>query len=589
MTGLTDRSGESTSLAACQKDAIAPTRAGIAVHVVCAVARELGQAVKGVSGKPAVHGNLAPENVVLGYDGTIALADAAAPSRRIEASRAKPAYLAPEQVSGSDVDRRADVFSLGVVLWELLTGTSLFARETASETRIAIVDDPILDVRDVNPDVPPIVADVLATALQRDRNARFDTPEAFGKALAGAASSSGIPDPSKQELGAWVAERVPRRRSAPPRPGGARPANASTSAAAPAPVPAPPPAPVVVPDFDVPGASRASRSFPTLDAVKAPSAPDLGPSSIPAFDTSAMAAAALAPSTRPPPMSAPPSSGRGSAPVLPAPALGTSVRASTPSVPTQQPGGGRSIAFDGGDDDEFDMEIERNVAGTSLPTAQSSRSSGTHAAPRASGGHRVAGTGLELAAPSRMAREASARDEEYSEPGFGMKALGLALATIIGGGTAVALWKYANYVHHAGGFDVTRAMPHAFDGTSATESGAISLASLVLALIVGFVGLRFKPHAWAVVAAGGTLLLLALAMVTVTLASTGENPTPPDGALLVPYLFPAAVLMVAIGVNGRAARLFAVGHGARRVAFVPLAAIAGAIAFFAFEASRLAR
>jgi hypothetical protein len=78
-------------------------------------------------------------------------------------------------------------------------------------------------------------------------------------------------------------------------------------------------------------------------------------------------------------------------------------------------------------------------------------------------------------------------------------------------------------------------------------------------------------------------------MVTVTLASTGENPTPPDGALLVPYLFPAAVLMLAIGVEGRAARLFARGRGAGRVSAIPIAAIAGAIAFFAFEASRFAR
>jgi hypothetical protein len=492
-------------------------------------------------------------------------------------------------VTGGDVDRRADVFSLGVVLWELLTGTSLFLRDTASETRIAIVDDPILDVRDVNPDVPAILAEVLATALQRDRNARFDTPEAFCMALAGAASSSGTAEATRQELATWVAERVPRRRSAPPRPNVLRPANPSAVAAAPAPASAPAAGPAAaladVPDLDVPGASRSSRSRPKMDAVKAPRVPDLGPGSIgaiPAFDTSAMAAEALAPSTRPPAMSAPPVSGRGSSPSLSgavpeAPGLAPSVRGSLPSAPAQQAGGGRSISFDGGDDDDFDMEVERNVASTSMQTAQSSRSSG---------GHRASGGGLELAAPSRMAREASSRTEERREPTFGSKAAGLAVTVIVGGGTAFALWKY---MHHAGGFDVTRALPHAFDGTSATESGAISLVSLVVAVIVGFVGLRFKPHAWAVVAAGGTILLLALAMVTVTLASTGENPTPPDGALLVPYLFPAAVLMVAIGVKGRAARLFAAGHGARRLASVPLAAIAGAIAFLAFEASRFAR
>jgi hypothetical protein len=275
----------------------------------------------------------------------------------------------------------------------------------------------------------------------------------------------------------------------------------------------------------------------------------------------------------------PPSSGRGSSPVLPS----APPRGSSPALPAGGAGGGRSITFD----DDEDMEIERNVAGTSLPTAQTSyapRSSGTHPA---SGRSSIGSKGLELAAPSRMAREKAARDaEDDGEPSIGRKAAALALVTAIGGATAFALWKY---VHHAGGFDVMKAMPHAFDGTSATESGALSLVALVVAVGIGFAGLRFKPHAWAVIAAGGVLLLLALAMVTVTLASTGENPTPPDGALLVPYLFPAAVLMFAIGVEGRAARLFSAGYGARRFSSIPLAVLAGAIAFFAFEASRFAR
>lgn len=540
MAGLTDPNVDGASLAACQKDAIAPARVGIAVQIVGHLARALG---------PALHGALAPENVILGYDGSVSLADAASAATRLDASRARPAYLAPEQVSGGAVDRRADVWSLGVVLWELLTGTTLFARDTASETRIAIVDDPIVAVRDVNPEVPAIVADVLDTALHRDKKARFDAPEAFARALAGAAASAGIPTPTEQELGAWVAERVPRSGSS-----GARAASGRAA-------PAPPPAAPDVPDFDVPGASRAHRSLPKMEAVKVPSAPDVR-SAVPAFDVNAMAAAASLPPSARPSTSGPP-------------------RASMPSAPTAQPGGGRSIAFDGGDDDDFDMEIERNVAGTSLPAAQSSRVSGTHAAARPSGK-----PGLELAAPSRMVRERTERAAENDEPGIGIKLAGLALVMLFGGGTAFALWKY---VHHAGGFDLMKAVPHAFDGTSATESGAISLVSLVIAVTVGFVGLRFKPHAWAVVAAGGTILLLALAMVTVTLASTGENPTPPDGALLVPYLFPAAVLMLAIGLEGRAARLFATSYGVRRIAAVPLAAVGGAIAFLAFEASRFAR
>jgi hypothetical protein len=101
--------------------------------------------------------------------------------------------------------------------------------------------------------------------------------------------------------------------------------------------------------------------------------------------------------------------------------------------------------------------------------------------------------------------------------------------------------------------------------------------------------LKLRPHAWALVASGGVLLLLALAMVTVTLASTGENTAPPDGVLLVPYLFPAATVLLALGVYTRGARAFTRGRGAARAGALPLAAIAGLLAFAAFETSRFAR
>jgi hypothetical protein len=264
--------------------------------------------------------------------------------------------------------------------------------------------------------------------------------------------------------------------------------------------------------------------------------------------------------------------------------MAAAVAPSSPSPETHATGRGNSVTLDTSDDDDFDMEIERNTAMTSLPGATSAHAHGAHApgAPPSSA-HRP---GLELAAPSRMARERSTARYAASEPGIGTKLAGVALGTVIAGATAVALRKY---MHHTGGYDVTRALPHAFDGSSAPESGALSLFALVLAVALGFLGLKVRPHAWGIIGAGGAMMLLALAMVTVTLASTGENPTPPDGALLVPYLFPAALLLGSLGIVGRAARRFAVGRGARRAGSIPVAAIAGLVAFLAFETSRFAR
>ena len=549
--------GNGATLAVCQAAAIAPTSVDLAVQIVSEVARAL-RAVHArtdpKTGRRLVHGNVSPESIVIRYDGTAELLEPS-DAARTEALRSRPAYLAPEQVSASDVDQRADVFALGVVLWELLTSTRLFARESASATRIAIVEDPILNVRDVNPEVPALLGQVLGAALERDRAGRFDTVEAFQKALAGSLSSSGAKQASTADVGRWVTERVPP--SATPAPPGLS-----------LPAARPPSDPSLVPDLDIRGASRAHRSQSAMDAVKVPSTRN-----IPVFDTNALAAAALAPN--PARTSSAPS--LGSSPSL---APRVSSNPSLPSLSDAPPvsGGGKSIAFDAGDEDDFDMEIERNVANVSIPTATSARTSG--APGRTSGG-------LELAAPSRMVREgARAPRDEDEEPSTGGKMLARLVALVLSGATAFALWRY---VHRTGGLDVTRALPHAFDGTSATESGALSLLALAVAVAVGFIGLRFKPHAWGIIASGGVLLFLSLAMVTVTLASTGESPTPPDGVLLVPYLFPAAVLLLALGLMGRAARLFALGGVKRRLATVPVAAIAGLLAFLAFEASGLAR
>jgi hypothetical protein len=290
----------------------------------------------------------------------------------------------------------------------------------------------------------------------------------------------------------------------------------------------------------------------------------------------------LAPSSaRVPKVSAPPPSSRMPAATNPPPVRSAAPpRSSDPNI-----GAGKSITFDAGDDDDFDMEIERNVATTSLANATSSRAPGAHTSGRpSSGGLRP---GLELAAPSRMARAAAAERSHYAdEPGAAMKLAGLAVSAVIAGGTAFSLWKY---VYHARGIDVTSALPHAFDGTSAPESGAVSLVALVLAIAIGFMGLKLKPHAWTIVGAGGLMLLLALAMVTVTLGSTGENSVPPDGVLLVPYLVPSIVLLIALGIVGRAGRRFAFGYGARRAIVLPFAAVAGVVGLLAFQLSRFAR
>ena len=101
------------------------------------------------------------------------------------------AYMAPEQLRGERLDRRTDVFAMGIVLWELFGRKHLFKRETEFLTFQAITTEPIPDVCEFRPDVPLALGAVIAKALSRNREDRYPTARALGEALAQSVASIG--------------------------------------------------------------------------------------------------------------------------------------------------------------------------------------------------------------------------------------------------------------------------------------------------------------------------------------------------------------------------------------------------------------
>ncbi|MEO8699480.1 MAG: serine/threonine-protein kinase [Kofleriaceae bacterium] len=103
------------------------------------------------------------------------------------------AYMAPEQLRGEHLDRRTDVFAMGIVLWEMFARRHLFKRETDFLTFQAITADPIPDIAEFRPDVPPEFAATIAKALSRNREDRHLSARVLGEAIAASVASLGGP------------------------------------------------------------------------------------------------------------------------------------------------------------------------------------------------------------------------------------------------------------------------------------------------------------------------------------------------------------------------------------------------------------
>lgn len=156
-----------------------------------------------------VHRDVSPQNILVGADGVARVADfgVAKASGKLattksDAVKGKIAYMAPEQLAGLEIDRRADVFSMGVVLWELLTGERLFLGANDGATVANILRKHIEPPSVRNPVAADLDAIVLR-ALERDPDARFESARAMARAL----ESTGLAATST-DVAEWVERRA---------------------------------------------------------------------------------------------------------------------------------------------------------------------------------------------------------------------------------------------------------------------------------------------------------------------------------------------------------------------------------------------
>ncbi len=164
--------------------------AGIMAQVSDAL--DYAHKLRGEDGKPLgiVHRDISPQNIIVLYDGRVKLVDfgVAKAEKKVHHTRTgmmkgKAFYMSPEECLGEKVDSRSDIFSLGIIFWEVLTRRHLFKRKVEVDTLRAVVSCRVPPVRTFNKDVTVALDAVVQRALEKASTDRYQSAAEMGRAI----------------------------------------------------------------------------------------------------------------------------------------------------------------------------------------------------------------------------------------------------------------------------------------------------------------------------------------------------------------------------------------------------------------------
>ena len=177
------------------------------------ICHQTAQAIGAASQRGIVHRDIKPHNILLAADGTVKVSDFGIARAaelntmtRTGALMGTPHYMAPEQGKGQRADTRSDLYALGIVLYQMLTGVVPFDAETPWEVIRLHVESQPKRVRQVRSDVPQWLDRVVSRCMEKDPGRRYQTPQELAESL-----KQGLPkaeSPRRQSQAAAPAQRA---------------------------------------------------------------------------------------------------------------------------------------------------------------------------------------------------------------------------------------------------------------------------------------------------------------------------------------------------------------------------------------------
>lgn len=177
------------------------------VEEVLAIMDQVLAALSHAHSHGLVHRDVKPSNIFVAPNGQVKLTDFGIAKiigqENLETTRmglGSPSYMAPEQIMGEVLDGRADIYAAGIVLYQMLTGQMPFSGKTYEEIIVRHIQNPVPSPREIIADLPPLLCEIVLTATAKKPEERFQSADAFRRALSQLRQASTFPPPASTGL-----------------------------------------------------------------------------------------------------------------------------------------------------------------------------------------------------------------------------------------------------------------------------------------------------------------------------------------------------------------------------------------------------